>query len=345
MAVRVLTEKDIDFIKSVTTLIEKPSIIKPTDGETNFWGEIQSSPFKCSDRFEGQHDATDWQIAIDKDFTNIVEQSLNDKVNKTSYTPTKLTPDTTYYVRVRYISDYHCSEWSDPVKFTTINAFIKTPIITVENPGSCYPIFKLSKFEAVGLDDNWKSTDWQIATDSGFTNIIYQTTVTDPNKKDTLQIDTDILQPNTTYYVRARYNGDKGHSSDWGVLEYTTGYYKLEYSVPTSVYETTDINIHVTHDNGREFDTSKYVLKGNVSLGTLSISGMDAIWSLPDVESDTPASITLWVEDLSGNQVTEKVTKNTTVKNLALAEDVDSQVDVTDFSSTAETNDGWDLSA
>ena len=44
--------------------------------------------------------ATDWQIATDTGFTNIVSSSTNDTINKTSYTPpTPLSLNTTYYVR------------------------------------------------------------------------------------------------------------------------------------------------------------------------------------------------------------------------------------------------------
>ena len=45
---------------------------------------------------------TDWQIATDTGFTNIVSSSTNDTINKTSYTPpTPLSLNTTYYVRCR----------------------------------------------------------------------------------------------------------------------------------------------------------------------------------------------------------------------------------------------------
>jgi hypothetical protein len=129
---------------------------------------------------------------------------------------------------------------------------------------------------------------------------------------DKLEIDWDLLQPYSTYYVRARYNGDQGHSSAWSdPYRLDTGPYKLEYTIPSQENEQTDVNIHVTHDNGREFDTNDYTLTGYVSHGDLYISGMDATWSLPEVNEDTQATITLWVNRNSDNEtVTEKVSKS-----------------------------------
>jgi hypothetical protein len=319
-------------------VIEKPSILVPTYGQTDFSGEIQSSQFKPSETFYGNHDASDWEIASDAEFTNIVDSSYNDTVNLTSYTPNNLQPETTYYVRVRYRSDYHISQWSDPVKFTTSAAYIETPTVSTTSNGSVYPTFTLTSFNSVGYNSNWQSTDWQIATDSNFTNIIYSVTKTDV--PDTLTIDWDLLNINSTYYIRARYNDDQGHSSNWSSpLEYTTGLYQIEYLIPPQENELATVTTNVTHDGGKTFDTSQYVLKGTVTLGTLNISGMTATWTLPEVDSDTTASITLWVEDLSGNQVTNQLTKSLTIINVTLT--ADTAVSVADFT-TYEYNDGWD---
>jgi len=201
----------------------------------------------------------------------------------------------------------------------------------------------LSSFTAYGYDDNWQSTEWEIATDENFENVIKSHTEVDPVLQSTWSITGDILDVNSTYYVRAKYNGDQGHSSNWSspyVL--STGLYEVEYTIPTQANEQENVEIHVTHDNGREFDTSQYTLHGSVTHGTISISGMDVTWTLPEVSEDTVASITLWVTRSSDNaDVTEHLTKSLTIKDVVFV--TDSAVIITDFSQY-DYNNLWDVS-
>jgi len=331
--------------KKDATVIVKPTITNPTNRETDFLGTIESSPFQPTQHFYGTHQASDWEIATDSEFTNIVESSYNDTINLTSYQPKNLDPETTYYVRVRYKSDYHISDWSDPVKFTTASAYIETPTLSTSDTGSLYPTFKLTSFKAVGCSDNWKSTNWEIATDSEFSNLVFSYTETDPSKQDTLTISSDVLDVDSTYYVRARYNGDKGHSSNWSnVLEYNTTKYQIEYTIPSQENELSTVEGDVTHDDGRTFDTSKYSLSGTVTHGTLTVTGMHFTWELPEVDQDTTATITLWVtRNSDGNDATERVSKQLTIKNVPLVSD--SAVSVSNFQDSTEYNDGWDLTA
>jgi len=324
--------------------IEQPSITSPTDGETDFTGTITSSPFTTTQTFCGNHDFSDWEIASDENFTNIVESSYHDTTNLTSYTPTNLDPSTTYYVRVRYSSDNHISPWSEQVQFTTAANYIETPTVSCSTGDSLYPTFNLTPFNTFGYTDNWQSTDWEIATDSDFNNVIRSYTETNPDNQDTWSITDDLLSINSTYYVRARYNGDQGHSSSWSdpyVLN--TGLYDIEYTIPSQANEQTTINIHVTHDNSREFNASQYTLHGSVTAGTLTISDTNASWTLPDVTEDTTESITLWVTRNSDSaEVTEHLTKSLTVKAITMV--TDDAVVISDFSQY-DYDDGWDIAA
>lgn len=66
------------------------------------------------------HNASDWQIASDSLFTTIITQSLNDTVNKTSWTSGTLLANTTYYIRVRYKgTTYGYGDWSSVTVFNT----------------------------------------------------------------------------------------------------------------------------------------------------------------------------------------------------------------------------------
>ena len=106
--------------------VSQPSITSPSNGATDQGEYITFT----SDAFgltsgTGTHVSSDWQIATDAGFTNIVDQALNSTANKTSYTNTTgLNISTTYYVRVRYTSqNYGSSSYSSTVSFTTAAAF------------------------------------------------------------------------------------------------------------------------------------------------------------------------------------------------------------------------------
>ena len=323
-------------------VIQQPRIINPVDGQIDFQGVIQSSPFATTESFAGPHDASDWEIATDSEFNNIVVASYNDTANLTTFAPSGLEPNTTYYVRVRYRSEFHLSPWSNPVRFSTPSSYIETPTITCTTGDSLYPVFRLSSFTAYGYDDNWQSTEWEIATDPNFNDVIRSHTETNSEYQSVWSITDDLLDVNSTYYVRARYNGDQGHSSNWSdsyVLN--TGLYRIEFDIPTQVNEEDTIDVHVTHDNGREFDTSQYTLQGIVSHGVLTTSGMNIAWKLPEINQDTVVTITLWVtRNFDNVDVTERSTKSLTVKDVALT--TDTAVVILDFSD-CEYNDGWIL--
>lgn len=67
------------------------------------------------------HISSDWQIASDNAFTNIVAQTLNDTTNKTSWTISpSIANNVTYYLRVRYKgTTYGYGDWSSTIIFTT----------------------------------------------------------------------------------------------------------------------------------------------------------------------------------------------------------------------------------
>lgn len=71
------------------------------------------------------HQSSDWQIATDIDFTNVVKSAINDTVNKTNWPVTGLTSNTAYFARVRHLStNGNYSDWSAISTFTTAVAFV-----------------------------------------------------------------------------------------------------------------------------------------------------------------------------------------------------------------------------
>jgi hypothetical protein len=107
--------------------IRKPSVISPANWETNIIGKsfIETDFYKPIYHNE-PHVSTDWQIATDSDFTNIVYESLEDIDHLTSIGPIKamkIESNSTYYVRCRYRSESYLSEWSNVTKFITEHRF------------------------------------------------------------------------------------------------------------------------------------------------------------------------------------------------------------------------------
>jgi len=102
-----------------------PSIVAPVNYATNQSSVvyITGSAFALPTGTPS-HQFSDWEIALDINFTNVVAQSFNDTVNKTSWTAPTLSAATQYYVRTRYkdtVQGY--SQWSNPSTFTTKASF------------------------------------------------------------------------------------------------------------------------------------------------------------------------------------------------------------------------------
>ena len=99
-----------------------------------------------------------------------------------------------------------------------------TPSITSPSTGSTGMLSSVSftgtAFSMLAGSDTHEGSDWQIATDAGFTSIVAQVTDSSTNKT-TWSVGS--LLPNTTYYVRVRYKGTLyGYSSWSSTINFTT---------------------------------------------------------------------------------------------------------------------------
>lgn len=90
-----------------------------------------------------KHSATDWQIALDEDFTQIIDESLNDTVNLLEWhsplprldDPTKFYSDEDLiYARARVWFDYENSGWL----ILTDNQNYQEVILTEDNEEDIY---------------------------------------------------------------------------------------------------------------------------------------------------------------------------------------------------------------
>lgn len=181
------------------------------------------------------HLSSDWQLATDSDFTNIIRTSMNDGVNLTTWSPSQLPYLSIFYVKVRYRSDTVGSDgspyssWSNAVMFTTMadNRSIQKPVALMLNDdytdiSKTNPQFLGSAFTPVNYTDSHVKSQWQISTNSTFTNVVndsgWSNDLTSYNP-------TVSLNEGTSYFARVRYQGNV-KTSDWSdAVMFTTSVY------------------------------------------------------------------------------------------------------------------------
>ncbi len=113
--------------------VTAPFILGPVSGTTNLPSDIYffSSLFSTTSLTDTQV-SSDWEIATDSAFTNIVKSSIGDTVNLHSWTVTGLAAGTTYYARVQYTgATYGASGWSSAISFSTKQVLYPTSIVSV----------------------------------------------------------------------------------------------------------------------------------------------------------------------------------------------------------------------
>lgn len=203
-----------------------PTVTSPSAGQTNILLEptLTANSFKTDPLDTDTHQSTDWQVATDVGFTNIVAQSLNDTLNLTSWQVTpQLTTGQTYYARVRYLgANYGASGYSSTVSFTTVDQNAAPTIIeptdgeadVVENP-----TLTISAFTSP-VAETHISTDWEVRRTSD-NSVVWQS-LDDTVNLTSITIPTGNLDTSTQYTVRVRYYGSLLGQSQWASLRFTT---------------------------------------------------------------------------------------------------------------------------
>jgi len=117
-------------VNVVLPTIQTPSILSPVAGATNLGPSVTftASAFAMTSGTDTQS-ASNWQLAFDSGFTNIVQQSLNDSTNLTTWTVNNLAANTTYFARVQYIGQNgETSQYSSAISFTTKAVYVPSAI-------------------------------------------------------------------------------------------------------------------------------------------------------------------------------------------------------------------------
>lgn len=209
------------------TFIVKPTITVPTQGQTEFADTIESSTYTTTESFYGEHDFSQWQAATDSTFTEIVDENLNATVDLESWTPAiSELNGVELFVRVRYASDSHFSEWSNVVSFTTPAIYVETPTLTVEGEPFEVPQTPLlegsafSLFSTQGETDTHELSDWEIRLSSN--DSLIWSSIGDTENLTSITVDEGFLDENTSYKFRLRYKGTVYGYSDWSEVIATT---------------------------------------------------------------------------------------------------------------------------
>lgn len=108
----------------------KPTITQPTAGYASVGN---SYVFRSSDYVAPStgitHLNSDWEIALDMNFSKVVFSSYASSSNKTTWPVAGLIANTTYFVRVRHRnSDNSVTNWSTSVLFSTKATFVPTTL-------------------------------------------------------------------------------------------------------------------------------------------------------------------------------------------------------------------------
>ena len=190
-----------DVNNFTTGMVNKPSITSPVEGVTDVVNGDTMTGSVFSVRGSDSHTKSDWEIATDDGFTNVVFSSYDDTSNKTSIEISGLDVDTQHYARVRYYgADFGWSAWADTVGFVTEDVYIVQPTLTVEGSPSDVPeqpTLETNAFSVANGSDTHASTDWQIRN-SADTATIWES-LADTSNLTSIQVPADELEEDTEY--------------------------------------------------------------------------------------------------------------------------------------------------
>ena len=194
-------------------------IANPTINPAGFVDAITTKTFVRQPRIQSSlfisylgngHEYSFWRITRVSDgqivYTTAVDfDPAGDSGQKIEFLAPVLDWNTTYTVEVRYRdSAGFDSAWSSPVAFTT--NVVDQPVFILPIETSLRPTINLNNVSYDTANYSHTSTDWQIADDASFSNVIYES-LTDTENLLELEVPSNVvLESSTNYYVRARIN-------------------------------------------------------------------------------------------------------------------------------------------
>jgi len=220
-----VTRDGLDVVNQVAVgeqTIARPSLVYPGDGDTDvdLQPALQSSAFATYLVGADVHVSSDWQIATDAAFLNIVASATADQENLTSWTPSEPLPiDTTLYARMRQTGNsLGQTDWTPVVSFTTTNQYIVTPTITSPADGATdvpeQPVIESSVFATspAGADTH-VSTSWRLRDGGGA--VVWES-LNDASNLTSITIPEGVLsEGQVSYTIEVQYHGTTLPDSGW----------------------------------------------------------------------------------------------------------------------------------
>lgn len=195
--------------------VAKPRIISPQNNSSNQSTSItlQATTFHTIPEGLDKREESQWQVARDEDFTDIVVAIYN---NSDSWHVTGLPTGTQLYSRVRYKGEtLGWSSWSDVVKFSTSVQSIVKPTISYDGDKTQVgdsPKFNGSAFitDPAGSDSHLSSS-WRIEDADG---VVWERS-RDMNNKTSITIPRGVLKEDSQYSISVKYEGASLGESMW----------------------------------------------------------------------------------------------------------------------------------
>lgn len=202
---------------SVDRIPNTPVILSPVSGLTQNISVVTILTSDWSSTYpEDEHYSSDYEVALDPAFTNMLTTLYNGTNNKTSFQFWIPNPGQTVYFRARHRGYYGgVSAWSGTTMFTR-TAEQKPLAPYLVSPGGDTTIntdvytLQISAFEGTAPGDASAKVVWQIATSADFSDAV--------NSETGPGVYTKVLSglvSGQSRYIRASHIGTQGWVSDW----------------------------------------------------------------------------------------------------------------------------------
>ena len=213
---------------------DRPAPVSPPAGTTgtSLSPTLEASVFSDPDSGDA-HAASQWQMTMKAgDYGSLIfdnAHAAGSSLTSIVVSSCNLSPDTTYYWRVRYQDNHGAwSDWSEESSFTTQGTAPDSPPVPTENHPpdrptcvspengaknvSTTPTLESSAFHDPDAGDSQAASQWQITTTSGD----YQKPTVDRLESlNSFIFPDETLSPETTYYWRVRYQDSHEAWSEW----------------------------------------------------------------------------------------------------------------------------------
>jgi len=193
-----------------------PENLTPTEGTIITSDTIELIASDYINNTGVAHQLSYFKVATDINMVNTVYTGSTSSGSLTRHTVNGLTNGGTFYWSVKYIDVLNNeSSWSTPTSFSTEENLVSKPTNISPLEGADVVASNLTLQSGV-YQDNYNyvhaKTYVRIATDTGFTNIVYTGETTTGDLKQHL---VNVLEPETTYYWQVKYENSEGVQSEW----------------------------------------------------------------------------------------------------------------------------------